>query len=179
LNDKEIMFAVRDGDIGRLSLLFEKYRVPLYNYFTRLTFDRQASEDLVQDVFMKIIKYRRTYRGEGTFSTWLFQVAHNTFYDYVRKKKDHSPIDEHEYQLPDDTDIDQDIMNREDAQIVRKALGRLPDEDREVLVLRSYRKMKYSEIAAMMDCPVGTIKARVHFAVKKLKSNYHQLLKEA
>ncbi len=169
LSDKEIMFAVRDGKIERLSLLFERYNVNLYNYFLRLTYNASLSEDLVQEVFLKLIKYRQTYRGEGVFTTWMFQIAHNTFYDYTRKKKPHQSIEDTAFEIADDTDIGESLAKKEDLIRLKKAISRLPEDYREVLVLRIYRNMKYKDIAEMMNCPVGTIKARVFHGIRKLK----------
>lgn len=179
-DDKEIMLLVRDGEISKLSQLFERYHKPLYNYFSKLTYDTALSEDLTQEVFLKIIKYRRTYKGTGKFSTWMFQIAHNTFYDHVRRKKKHTSIDEKTYDLKDeDIDLHRNVTDQEDTRLIRKALMMLPDDFREALILRNYQNMKYSEIAELTGTPVGTIKARVHMAIKKLKSAYNELTQEA
>lgn len=170
------MFAVKGGNINKLAILFERYHVPLYNYFMKLWFDAQASEDLVQEVFMKLIKFRHTYRGDGVFTTWLFQIAHNTFYDYVRSRKTHDSTDVQALNLSDGTDIHETVTKKEDQHLIKEALKQLPEEDREVLILRNYHNMKYTEIADIVNSPVGTVKARVHYALKKLKTVYNQLI---
>jgi len=169
LSDKDIMLAVKNGDIKKLGLLFEKYHLMLFNYFTKMTYNQQVSEDMVQEVFHKLIKYRHTYRGEGIFTTWMFQIAHNTFYDFVRREKKHLSIEDDNINVPDSTDLHETVAEREDLRHVRDAIHTLPDDYREVLILRCYHNMKYKDIAEMLDCPVGTVKARVHHGINKLK----------
>src|SRR5687767_2086899 len=80
------MRAVRDGDIGQLGVLFERYHGPVFDFLSRMTGDRLAAEDMVQDVFMRILKYRGTFRDEGSFETWLFRIARNARADYFRQR---------------------------------------------------------------------------------------------
>ena len=85
--DNELMEAVKDGRVEKLAVLFERYHVALFNFFLRLTGDRAASEDLVQDVFMRILKYRAGFQSEGRFAVWMFQIARNAHVDHLRKRK--------------------------------------------------------------------------------------------
>src|SRR5688500_20231791 len=80
------MRAVRDGDIGQLGVLFERYHGPVFDFLSRMTGDRLAAEDMVQDVFIRILKYRGTFRDEGSFETWLFRIARNARADYFRQR---------------------------------------------------------------------------------------------
>ena len=75
------MLEVRDGGLERLAPLFERHHVPLYNYYLRMTRDRELSEDMVQEVFLRILKYRHTFRGEGDFTPWLYHIARNVRID--------------------------------------------------------------------------------------------------
>ena len=84
-SDHELMIAVRAGEIRRLGDLFERYNRPLYGFFVRLTNQRSASEDLVQIVFYRILKYRHTYRDEGRFSAWIYHLARKVAADHFRK----------------------------------------------------------------------------------------------
>jgi len=81
------MARIQEGDIGQLGVLFERYNAKLYSYFVRLTSDRVVSEDLVQEVFLRMLKYRHTYRGEGQFTGWMYQIARNACGDHRRKWK--------------------------------------------------------------------------------------------
>lgn len=94
MTDVQMMEDVRDGKVERLTVLFERHHVPLFNFFLRLTGSSSIGEDLVQDVFYRILNYRHTYKGQSKFTTWMYQIARNTHIDYLRKKKDELPLDE-------------------------------------------------------------------------------------
>src|SRR6476659_1613057 len=81
------MLKVKEGDLDRLSLLFERYKRPLYGFFYGLNRNAELSEDLVQNVFYRILKYRYLFRGEGDFKTWMFHIARNVNHDHFRKNK--------------------------------------------------------------------------------------------
>ena len=87
ISDNQMMEDVKTGKVEKLAVLFEKYHVQLFNFFLRLTGNRGVSEDLVQDVFMRILKYRKTYRGQSKFTVWMYQIARNAHIDHLRKKK--------------------------------------------------------------------------------------------
>ena len=175
-DDHELMMAVRDGDLDRLGLLFEKHNKNLYNFFLRQTGDPQTSEDLVQEVFYKILKYRHTYRGESKFTTWMFRIALNSKVDYYRKNKHKSDDIEILESVASNDPSPEDIsVQKEKKDILTKALQMLPEEKREILLLSRFQNMKYEEIADIVGCKVGTIKARVHWALKDLTYEYHRL----
>ena len=93
------MCAVRDGDVDKLGELFEKHHKHLYNFFFRQTGKGQESEDLTQDVFFRMLKYRHTYREDGDFKVWMFKIAYNARNDYYKKLRPVSDIDEYESYL--------------------------------------------------------------------------------
>ena len=97
--DCKTMQAVQQGDIDKLGVLFEKHHKHVYNFFLRQNGNPQISEDLVQDVFFRILKYKHTYRAEAKFSTWMFSIAHNVKKDQYRKKSHHDKIVETDEQL--------------------------------------------------------------------------------
>src|ERR1700761_6912777 len=84
-SDTELMVAVRDGDLAQLGVLFERYHVGLFNFFLRLTGSRQLSDDLVQESFIRILKYRKTFRQPGEFRPWLYKLARNASAAWYRK----------------------------------------------------------------------------------------------
>ncbi|HET9131995.1 MAG TPA: RNA polymerase sigma factor, partial [Terriglobia bacterium] len=92
--DIELMLAVRDGVVSTLGILFERYHERLYNFFVRHTNRRDASEDLVQDVFFRMLKYRHTYRGDAPFTVWMYQLARNASADYFKKWRQEMPMAE-------------------------------------------------------------------------------------
>ena len=94
LSDSEVMEKVRDGQVEKLTILFEKHHVKVFNFFLRLTGSHNLSEDLVQNVFVRMLKYRSTYEARGKFVVWMFRIARNVHVDYLRKKKPNYDLDD-------------------------------------------------------------------------------------
>lgn len=171
------MARVRDGDLDPLAVLYERYNRMLYAFFFKTTLDAQASEDLVHTVFVKIIKYREGYKAEeGTFATWMFRIAHNANIDHfhsLKYRRHQARLEEIDVRGKDDPD--NDMLRKERSRLVKEALGRLTGPQREVLILSRYQGLKYEEIAGILKCRVGTVKARVFRAVENLRRVYRQL----
>jgi len=174
--DEDIMRDVRDGNLQLLGSLFEKYQTPLFNFFLRLTWDRQLSEDLVQDVFFRILKFRQTYRGDTPFTTWMYQIARNVRVDSYRKRKPESAMNE---ELASSADTRpspaEQLQTSEQEKLLRRALARLPEDRRELLILTRYQNLTYEQIAELLDCQAGTVKTRVYRAMQELKQVYLEL----
>lgn len=174
------MIQVRDGDVEQLGLLFDKYHAMLYNFFVRMSGCKTTSEDLVQEVFLRLLKYRRTYRGDGKFTNWMFHIARNTQIDFFKKKDKEKIVDDEYFDaVSDDPHPGEALEQNQDHLLLQQALGKLSNEKREVLVLSRFHDMKYDDIADVMQCQVGTIKARVHRALKELRIIYHELSGES
>ena len=179
LTDHERMLAVKSGDIDQLGRLFEKFHQKLYNFFLHQTGSRQSSEDLAQDVFFRMLKYRHTYRGEGKFTTWMFTIAHNTKIDYYRKSNNLPQLnDKLDATEGHELDPEEELNSAADIVLLRKALAQLPQDKREVLLLSRFQDLKYEEIAKVLNCKVGTVKARVFRALKELSKIYFKLAGE-
>jgi RNA polymerase sigma-70 factor (ECF subfamily) len=171
--DDALMLQVRDGDVGQLGVLFERHHVPLYNFFVRLTGNAAQSEDFVQEVFLRMMRYRHTYRGQGQFAVWMYQIARNVRTDHYRKWRRETPMPESGIDLPDHTPGASDRLEKDQAAaLVHAALANLPDDKRELLLLARFQEMRYDDIAQLLDCSVGTVKVRVHRAMKELRTSY-------
>jgi RNA polymerase sigma-70 factor (ECF subfamily) len=172
LPDEDIMLRVREGVGEMLAVLFDRYQVPLFNFYCRLTADRAASEDLVQDVFFRILKYRQSYRPGTPFRAWMYQIARNVRQDYRRKHPESVP---YEPEMSPAISSDDPIEAEQQTAILQKALLMLPEEKREVLVLSRFQELKYEEIAGLLDCEVGTVKVRIHRALRELRAIFEKL----
>jgi RNA polymerase sigma factor (sigma-70 family) len=174
--DNQLMVEVKNGKVEKLAILFERQHVALYNFFLRLTGNRSISEDLVQDVFMRILKYRYTYLGQSKFTVWMYQIARNAHVDYLRKKKPEIPLEE-QWNVPISKDIapSKQLERRQEIALLHKALAKLPVKKREMLVLSRFQHLKYTEIAELFGCHTGTIKAYIHRAIKDLRKIYFEL----
>jgi RNA polymerase sigma factor (sigma-70 family) len=177
VSDQMLMISVRDGNVEKLGMLFERHHGRLFNFFLRLTGNRYLSEDLVQEVFVRLLKYRYTYRENSTFTTWMFQIARNVRLDYIRK----SPHDEvsiengtweHVSLMPIPCEQTEES---ERMQIMQIALSQLPEEKREVLLLRGAHGLKFEEIAEILKCSVNTIKSRAFRAIQDLRVAVNKL----
>ncbi len=175
-SDNEVMEAVRDGKVEKLAILFERHQVILYNFFLRLTGNPSASEDLVQDVFIRILKYRAGYQGQSKFAVWMFQIARNAHIDHLRKQKGDLPLEEQFVEPPSREPMPEERLEAEqDIALVRRALDQLPWKKREILMLSRFQDLKLREIADLLGCQVGTVKAQVHRALKDLSRIYLEL----
>ncbi|MCB0601064.1 MAG: RNA polymerase sigma factor [Saprospiraceae bacterium] len=174
MTDEQIMMQVKEGGIRQLALLFERYQNPVYRYFLQTVQDQSLSEDLTQNVFERIIKYRNSFREESVFKSWIFSIARNVRYDHYRGLRitdDLGSVSEDEADhSPEDL-----MVQIEDSNKLHRALNHLDPEYREVLMLTRFEELKYKEVAVMLNCTEGTVKSKVHRAIQKLK---HLYLKE-
>lgn len=174
--DTELMTCVRDGDVRRLAPLYERHRDRLYNFYVRMTGDRDASEDMVQEVFFRMLKYRHTFRGEGEFTAWMYHLARNVRLDNHRKQKGGPATDQDVDALASDDPHPQDRMEREEeTDLLRRALARMAAERREILILSRYQDLRYDAIAVILGCSVEAVRVRVHRAMNELRTIYFTL----
>jgi RNA polymerase sigma factor (sigma-70 family) len=171
LPDEELMLLVRSGVGEMLGVLFDRYQLPLFNFYCKLTGDRLISEDLVQDVFYRILKYRQTYRPGTSFRTWMYHIARNARLDYAKKQRPEVDLEPHH--SPAVVPMDS-VQKRQESELLHRALMQLPEEKREVLVLSRFQDLKYEQIAQLLGCEVGTVKVRVHRALQELREVFHQ-----
>lgn len=101
MTDEQLMRAVRDGDVSRLGVLFERYHLALFDFLSRMTGNAGVAEDLVQDVFVRVLKYRATFRDEGRFETWIYRIARNARVDYFKSRRPSESIDEAALDIPE------------------------------------------------------------------------------
>jgi RNA polymerase sigma-70 factor (ECF subfamily) len=144
-----------------------------------MTGSQAASEDLVQEAFMRALKYRQTFRGDAEFLPWLYRLARNVCNDYFQKSQ-RFPVTVED--LPEEASSDPSALEaaqqREQVCLLRQALLRLPVERREVLILSRFEFRNYEEIAQLLGCSVGAVKVRVHRAMNQLRETYREMLKE-
>jgi RNA polymerase sigma-70 factor (ECF subfamily) len=174
--DEALMIAVREGDLDQLEILYQRYRDPLYDFFSRLTGNRVAGEDLVHDVFVRILKYRNTYQEANRFVTWMYQIARNARTDYLRK---HSAVPLEEFRRPesghDTATPGRQHEENEEKVLLQCALMQLPESSRELLILTRFQEMEYEDISELYGISLGAVRTRVYRAIKELRELYLQL----
>jgi RNA polymerase sigma-70 factor, ECF subfamily len=171
--DSSLMQAVREGDLGALAILFERHHRPLFNYFVHINGNRDLSEDLVQDVFFRMLKYRQTYQPERPFSAWMYQIARNANTDSMAKRKFEVGLGDKEFASM--SGVDESLKRKQEISLLKRAMARLPLDKRELLVLSRFQNLKYEEIASILGCDVGAVKVRVYRAVRALSAIYFEL----
>jgi len=180
-SDHELMLAVRDGDLDCMGELFERHHGPLFGYLTKLTGNRTAAEDIAQVVFQRMLKYRHTYRDEGTFTSWMYHLARRCATDHYRKASS-APVAVDPSSLAAHADearsADESASSRDDHALLQRALGRLDRDDREVLLLSRLQELSFAEVAQILECSVGAARVRAHRALRALRDHYFKMQKE-
>lgn len=179
LADNALMLKVKEGDLDKLGLLFERYKKPLFGFFYGMSKDAELCEDLVQNVFFRILKYRYLFRGEGDFRTWMFHIARNVNHDHFRKNKwkNKESLENWEEKLSSGENRAVEYQQDEEKQLLSMAMDRLPAEKKEILLLSKFQDKKYKEIGEILGCSEGAVKVKVFRAVQELKEVYKQLEK--
>lgn len=177
--DNSVMKQVQAGDTAQLALLFERYHVPLFQYLFHLSRNRPASEDLVQDVFFRVLKYADSYDPSFPFKVWLYRTARNAYFDSLRKKKGETVSSEFEHMASKEPLPDDIVARNQETLFLQEALEQLPDDKREILVLSRFHNLRYADIAQILKCETGTVKVRVFRALKELREKFYELRGES
>jgi len=181
LSDHDLMLAVRDGELGALGELFERHHGPLFGFLAKFTGDRAAAEDITQIVFQRMLKYRHTYRDDGSFTAWMYHLARRCAADHFRKSAaspsaiDPQALNEHPDGAPHARDR---AVAKDEHALLHLALDRLDRDDREVLLLSRFQELSFAEVATILDCSVGAAKVRAHRALKTLRDTFLTLQRE-
>ncbi|MHC4940254.1 MAG: RNA polymerase sigma factor [Planctomycetota bacterium] len=187
LSDHELMARIQRGDEQAFQLLWSRYAHALTNFFYQMCFDRVASEDYVQETFLRVWRARATYRPIGKVSTWLYQIAKHYWFNEREKQKRrpfHSVAggDDAQAQLANVADAGSELAPQavaeasETRRAIESAVTGLSEKLRVVFVLARYRGLPYAEIAEIVDIPVGTVKSRMSLAEKQLRSSLANVL---
>ena len=163
VDDRKIIERVLDGDTEAFNLLVRQWEKPIYNFILRMIGDRDEAMDLCQDAFMKAYRELGTLKDLDRFSAWLYRIAHNTCFSRLRKDQGKTFVE-----LEPETRASR--MPIESRLAVEKALQELPEDQREVVVLKIFQDLKFEEIAAIQDAPVSTVKSRLYMGFEKLRS---------
>lgn len=164
MNDRKIVERVLKGDTEAFNLLVRQWEKPIYNFILRMIGDRDEAMDLCQESFMKAYRELGTLKDRDRFSSWLYRIAHNTCYSKLRQDQGKTFVE-----------LDPETRGTRSSSIesrlaVEKALQQLPEDQREVVVLKVFQSLKFDEIAAIQDAPVSTVKSRLYMGFEKLRS---------
>ena len=163
VDDRKIIERVLNGDTEAFNLLVRQWERPIYNFILRMIGDRDEAMDLCQDSFMKAYRELESLKDRDHFSAWLYRIAHNTCFSKLRKDHGKTFVE-----LQPETRAAKPSI--ESRLAVEKALQYLPEDQREVVVLKVFHSLKFEEIAAIQDAPVSTVKSRLYMGFEKLRS---------
>jgi RNA polymerase sigma factor (sigma-70 family) len=175
LTDNEVMLLVKTGDLDKMKILFRRHSRSLYGFLFHMTYNKEASEDMVQNVFYRMLKYRNTFVGNGDFIIWMFHLARNILKDHLKKQQRtgiHYDIGSISEKIGGGVLADE-RLGRKQAQLqLYRAMEKLREEDREIITLNKFQELKYHEIAKILSITEGAVKVRVHRAFTQLKNIY-------
>jgi RNA polymerase sigma factor (sigma-70 family) len=171
VDDTAIMISVIEGNLKGLGILYERYKRPLYSYYYRVTCGNcSLSEDMVQQTFERVLRYKSNFKGYGDFSKWLFHMAHHIAIDFSRARKTFVDIEKTSAYMSNDKNQLEILEEKERIEFLNRALAKLDYEDREILILGKIQCLKYKDIAEILNLTEGAVRVRIHRAFKELKS---------
>lgn len=166
------MAAVQGGESPALGELFNRHHAALYRYFIRMSGSATVSEDLTQEVFLRVLRKSDTWQRDARFTSWVYRIAHNAFIDHTRKSK-------WETAMPEDWNIaapaSRKLEEDEEHILLRRALMALPPDKRELLVLSRFQGLRYEQIGELLGVETNTVKVRVFRALGQLREIYERL----
>ncbi len=179
MSDEDLMSQFQAGSVEAFDILVSRYKDPLTNYIYRFVGDIKECEDLLQETFLRVYRNRHSYRRIARFSTWLYTIAGNLARSEYRKRKRrrisslqsiNKNDEEYEMEVPDETfSPDKDAESTIQDFYIQEALSQIPEEFREVVVLRDVQQLSYEEIADITGLPMGTVKSRINRGRTKLQ----------
>ena len=166
--DQELVEKARAGNRWAMEqLLSENYPI-IYGYLLKLSINEEVAKDITQEVMVKAITHIHKFRGNSKFSTWLVSIASNTYKDSLKKNRAVPTVME-ELNLISTENTEEVAIQREHIQQLKKSLLELPENQRKVFILKHYYNYSYEEIAKILDCPLGTVRSKLHYCILKLK----------
>ena len=187
VTDEALMLRYQGGDRSAFALLVRRHKAPVFNFILRHTRSSSVAEDLTQDVFVRVVQSAADFRHSARFSTWVYTIARNLCIDQLRKAqlRRHPSLDQpstaagHEEDGPTlgertadehpDRTVDRAAIGREIAVHIQHAVESLPEEQREVFLLREVANVPFKDIAAMIGIPENTVKSRMRYALERLQ----------
>ncbi len=182
-SDEELLRKFNDGDADAFATLVRRYERPLYNFILRSVRRRERADELLQDVFLKVVQRSRDFKGNSKLSTWLYTIARNLCIDHSRKMvfRRHKSLDAPgraaseegptllertaaEGAEPDRAAVAEDLRQR-----IGEAVEELPEEQKDVFLMRQVQGMRFREIAEVLGIPENTVKSRMRYALERLQ----------
>jgi RNA polymerase sigma-70 factor, ECF subfamily len=169
VEDRDLIGQARRDNVEAFNLLVSRWEKRIYNYLLRLVKNREDALDLAQDVFLKAYQNLRKLEDPDRFGPWIYRIAHNEAYSYLRKNRPETDLDDAQFEPWLEPGPSRRMLPIEVSLAVERALGRLSRDQREAVVLKIYQGFKFEEMAEILGCPVSTVKSRLYTALDLLK----------
>lgn len=177
-SDEALMLAYAAGAVRAFEQLYARHRGPLYRFLQRQLRNPALAEEMFQDVWQRVIAAREGWRPEAAFATWLYRIARNRLNDHWRALKHRPPApadaDERAARVPDPHTPERTLSEFEQRRRLQQALDELPDEQREVLLLRLEQELTLEEIGEITGVGRETVKSRLRYAMDKLRARLQE-----
>jgi RNA polymerase sigma-70 factor (ECF subfamily) len=184
-SDEALMLRYRDGDVRAFEVLVSRHRKPVFSFILRFVREPAQAEDMLQETFLRVVKSADAYERQAKFTTWLFTIARNLCVDASRRAK-HRRAASLDAPPPgadgasgkstlgdlvasDGAGVDRQVIGRQLQVRMKEAIEALPDEQREIFLLREVADLQFNEIAEIVGCPENTVKSRMRYALEKLR----------
>ncbi|QDV31092.1 ECF RNA polymerase sigma-E factor [Planctopirus ephydatiae] len=185
LTDEELIQAAQTGHTEGFTLLVRRYEQRLFRSMTRISGSPEDAEDICQEAFTRAWRAISKFRGESQFYSWVFRIALNLLRSSKRQLKASASLDAVRDAIGDDledqrADVDpsHNLQVRDQQRVVQAAMDAMEESFRTVLVLTDLEEMSYEEIARVVDCPVGTVRSRIHRARQEFRGRVERLLRQ-
>ncbi|MGI4871592.1 MAG: RNA polymerase sigma factor [Janthinobacterium lividum] len=173
LSDEALMEQVQAGDLDQLTGLFERYHGPLFGFLARLgNGDREVAQDLTQNVFVRVLRYRASYQPGQPFRAWVYQLARHVWADHYQRQRPTTDLAEVEKTAAHGRAAHAQRATNDQHQALHEALALLPAAQREILVLHRFQGFDYAEIGEQLGCTAGAARVKAHRALDALRKVY-------
>lgn len=169
VEDRDLIGLARRDNVDAWNLLVSRWEKRIFNYLLRLVKNREDALDLAQDVLMKAYQNLRRLEDPSRFAPWMYRIAHNEAYSHLRKNRPETDLEEAQFEPWMEPGPSRRMQPIEVSLAVERALARLTHDQREAVVLKIYQGFKFEEMAAILGCPVSTVKSRLYTALDLLK----------
>lgn len=188
--DVQLMLKFKTGDNSSFEAILDKYHSPLINFFYRFVGDKIEAEDLAQEAFLRIYRYRHNYKPKAKLSTWIYCIAKNIALNELRRRATHRAASLEETIDAEDSEIkiqfadttqnlpSQELEKKELENIIKKAIDSLPIHQKTAIILRRFEEFSYEEIAQIMKCSISAVKSLLNRAKENLKEKLKPYLKD-
>jgi RNA polymerase sigma-70 factor, ECF subfamily len=177
--DAELMLRVRDGDDTSFGLLLDRHRGPVVHFLYRMVQNDAVSEELAQEVFLRVYRSRATYEPTAKFTTWLFRIATHLALNWIRdgkKEKGQESLNEEVLEgvqrqiSAGQPTVEQEMVYEVKLREVREAIGMLPEKQRAAVMMHKYEELEYSQIAKALNCTESAVKSLLFRAYETLRA---------